>query len=278
MVNEPLSPIPPAQQEPVAPSQPHSEARFSPWVAVQTVLSVAVVMATLFTLWTPGNLFNPNFLDQIAVVNQPTEAPDVGAFPTQTPAMRARIGLVAGHLGNDSGAVCGPDRNNTREVDVNTRIATLVKQNLVNEGYNVDVFQEFDDALFQYQAIALISIHNDSCEYISDEATGYKVAAAPDSPYPEKAKRLTDCLTDRYGKTTGMTFHANTITPDMKEYHAFNEIHTTTPAAIIETGFLNLDYEKLTKETDQVAKGVTEGILCYIRNEPITIPTFEPAP
>jgi hypothetical protein len=42
-----------------------------------------------------------------------------------------------------------------------------------------------------YQASTLVSIHNDSCEYVNDEATGFKVAAAMSSPFPEKANRLT---------------------------------------------------------------------------------------
>ena len=117
--------------------------------------------------------------------------------------------------------------------------------------------------------MALVSIHNDSCEYINDQATGFKVAGAPVSPQPEKTSRLVACLTDRYQRTTGMAYHYHTLTRDMTEYHAFGEIDPNTPAAIIETGFLNLDREILTNQTDKVAKGVTDGILCYIRNEDI---------
>jgi N-acetylmuramoyl-L-alanine amidase len=50
-------------------------------------------------------------------------------------------------------------------------------------------------------------------------------------------------------------------------------------AAIIETGFLNLDREILTKHTDQVAEGVVEGILCFTNNENIestSIPNMTP--
>jgi len=95
------------------------------------------------------------------------------------------------------------------------------------------------------------------------------------SPYPEKATRLTACLTQRYAEVTGMKFHFNTITPDMTSYHAFDEINSNTTAAIIETGFLNLDREILVNEYEKVAEGVTAGILCYIRNEsiPSTLPT-----
>lgn len=250
--------------------------RTSPWQTGQILISMAVVLATLFTLWTPANLFSNDLIDKMFLaVNRTPEAPG-GDWPTPTPLPRPRIGIVSGHWGNDPGAAC-PD--GLTEEKVNLRIATLVEQNLKNEGYEVDLLEEFDKDLTQYQATALVSIHNDSCEYFNNEATGFKVAAAMASPYPEKAARLTACLTQRYQATTGMKYHHNTITNDMTGYHAFDEINSVTTAAIIETGFLNLDREILTEHTDVVAKGITLGILCYIRNETIPQPTpTAPAP
>ena len=66
----------------------------------------------------------------------------------------------------------------------------------------------------------------------------------------------------------------------MLEYHVFNEINNQTPAAIIETGFMNLDRTFLTEHTDLVAKGVSDGILCFVRNESVNIklPTPTNAP
>ena len=65
----------------------------------------------------------------------------------------------------------------------------------------------------------------------------------------------------------------------MTSYHAFSEIDPNTVAAIIETGFLNLDQEILTQHTDLVADGVVNGILCFVNNEniePTPIPTDTP--
>ncbi|HEX9013643.1 MAG TPA: N-acetylmuramoyl-L-alanine amidase, partial [Anaerolineaceae bacterium] len=163
------------------------------------------------------------------------------------------------------------------EAEVNLKIATLVKQNLVSQGYQVDLLQEFDEHLKGYQGLVLVSIHNDSCDYINDEATGFKVAAALSSTVPEKAQKLTSCLVDRYQKATGLRFHYNSITPDMTQYHAFSEINPVTPAAVIETGFLNLDRQILTEHTDKVASGVSSGILCFVRNETVS-PTATAAP
>jgi N-acetylmuramoyl-L-alanine amidase len=197
---------------------------------------------------------------------QSNQAPAFNNYPTPTQPPRLTIGIVSGHWGNDSGSVC---KDGLTEAQVNLKIATLVKQRLNKDGYNVDLLQEYDKRLNQYQALALISIHNDSCDYINNDATGFKVAAAMANPYPEKADRLTACLIQRYQADTGLRFHYNTVTPDMTSYHAFDEINSNTTAAIIETGFLNLDRELLTQKTDLVAKGVTDGILCFIRNEKI---------
>lgn len=241
---------------------------FSVMNAVQTVISVAVIMATLLTLWTPDNLFSNKLLSEMIFSSQSDQvtATEEIVAPTVTPQLEKRIGIVSGHYGFDSGAVC---TDGLTEMDVNLRIATFVQKQLVEQGYEVDLLQEFDSRLVQYQALALISIHNDSCDYINDEATGFKVAAAPSVLYPEKAQRLTSCLIQRYGTTTRLKFHPNTITEDMTSYHGFNELNSGTTAAIIETGFLNLDRQILTESPEKIADGITAGILCYVRNEPV---------
>ncbi len=155
------------------------------------------------------------------------------------------------------------------EESLNLKIATLVKQRLMQEGFQVDLFQEFDSRLNGYQALVLVSIHNDSCEYINDQATGFKVAAAQANQQTDKTERLIACLVDRYKRTVNLPITPGSVTADMTDYHAFREISANTPAAIIETGFMNLDRDILVNQTDQVAEGVARGILCYLRNETI---------
>lgn len=245
---------------------------FNAWKSLSTVFSVALVVATLLTLWTPANLFSNDLLERMFQAVQPPK--EEGVRLTATPSPRPHIGIVAGHWGNDSGSVCA---DGLTEASVNLKIATLIQKLLTQEGYDVDLLKEFDPRLTEYQALALISIHNDSCDFVNAEATGFKVAAAASSVYPEKATRLTACMSQRYAAITGLSFHYNTVTPDMTQYHAFSEIHSGTTAAIIETGFLNLDREILTKKTDLVAQGVVSGILCFVRNEDVpNVPTVEP--
>jgi hypothetical protein len=52
---------------------------------------------------------------------------------------------------------------------------------------------------------------------------------------------------------------------------------TTTIAAIIETGFMNLDRDLLTQHPEIVAEGIVQGIECFVNNdsvEPSPVPTF----
>lgn len=239
--------------------------RFGIFSNIQTMITYAFLFATLFTLFTPDNLFSGQMLTRvfeawqanptmIAQINPPVASPDVN-----------RIGIVSGHWKNDSGSVCP---NGLTEEQVNLRIANLVQQKLTAEGFQVDLLEEFDARLSQYQAIALVSIHADTCDFLNDAATGFKVAAALDSAYPEKASRLTTCLIDRYAATTGLGFKSNT-TIDMTSYHAFGEINTETTAAIIETGYLNLDQQILTQNPEKIAQGIVDGLLCFIRNESV---------
>ena len=247
------------------------------WVLGSTI-GLAILLATLFNLWTPSKgMFTGSFSDKLNLLL--TAQPENNYVATPQPQLR--IGLVAGHLGSDAGAICLDETGNITltEAEVNKDIASRVKDILVEEGYQVDLLNEFDTRLNGYRAVALVSIHNDSCEYINDEATGFKVAAALNTRDANRASRLTECLSDRYNNVTGLKFHADSITNDMRGYHAFSEIDPNTIAAIIETGFLNLDRELLVEESDKVAYGVAQGILCFSRNEniePTPIPTYQP--
>lgn len=244
--------------------------RFSVFGGLQSVFIAAFLIASLFTLFTPNNLFSGDTLDRIFQAWQANPTTVSPLIVNNSTPENARIGIVAGHWQNDSGALCS---DGLKEVEVNLQIATLVQQKLIAEGFSVDLMSEFDPRLSQYKAMLLLSIHADTCEYISNEATGFKVAAAIHSLYPEKANRLVVCMADRYQATTGLTYRPNSTTPDMTSYHAFDEVHTETTSAILETGFLNLDRQILTENPDLIAQGIVNGLMCYIRNENVTQPT-----
>jgi len=236
---------------------------------LQVVIGVAFVLATLFTAWTPGQ-FSIQDEQAIAPALQtpiPIASPVAQGTVSSTERTNWPVGIVAGHWGHDSGAVCN---DGLQEVEVNLKIASLVQKYLHELGYEVDLLKEFDMRLAGYQAAALVSIHADSCDYINDQATGFKVASALGSVHPERAARLTACLRSRYGQATALPLHSTSVTIDMTSYHAFGEISENTPAAIIETGFMNLDRQLLTQNPELIAQAITDGITCYLRNESIT--------
>jgi N-acetylmuramoyl-L-alanine amidase len=237
---------------------------------VQTTFSVAFLLATLFVAFSP-RMFSGDFGSVISHLLTPQ--PD-GALAIPTSQTQIRVGIVAGHWGHDAGAVC-PD--GVTEQEVNLAIASLVQQKLTARGYQVDLLQEFDPRLSDYSAAVLVSIHNDTCDYVDENATGFKVAAAVSTHDPNSANRLTSCIRDRYATITGLTFRPGNITRDMTDYHAFQEINTATTAAIIETGFLNKDFDLLTRHPDVVSDGVVAGILCFVNNESVSpAPTLTP--
>ncbi len=175
---------------------------------------------------------------------------------TQSPGP-IRIGIISGHRGFDAGAVCS---DGLTEAMINADIAEQVTAVLQQEGINIDILDEFDPRLNGYAATALLSIHADSCQYVNDLATGYKVAG---SSYTDSTP-LSTCVEQAYAATTQLPYHANTITPDMADYHAFREIALGTQAAIIETGFMYLDRELLTTNTAPVVQGIVDGLHCFL--------------
>jgi N-acetylmuramoyl-L-alanine amidase len=231
---------------------------------IQTVFSVGFLLATLFTGFSP-KMFSGNFGTVFSGIMTPQ--PD-GAGVIPTVQRSVRIGVVSGHWGNgdDPGAVCA---DGTSELDVNLAIANLVRQKLEAQGYNIDLLQEFDPRLDGYQAALLLSIHSDTCDVIDDQGTGFKVAASTYSRDKNLTDRLSACLDDRYGGFTGLPYRQGNVTLNMTDYHAFSVIDTSTPAAIIETGFLNLDRNLIVDHPDLVADGLVAGVLCFVRSESV---------
>ena len=199
--------------------------------------------------------------------DQPPTPPSNPLPSTDQSADVPHIGIVAGHWGNDTGAIC-PD--GLTEVKINLDIAQRVVYILQALGYQADLLAEFDPRLDNYRADALVSIHADSCvDYpnATPQASGFKVASVEDSLVPEKEERLVVCLARCYAARTEMYFHANSITYDMTHYHNFYEIDGQTPGAIIETGFMLNDRHILTQRADLVAQGIVDGIVCFIEGE-----------
>lgn len=238
------------------------------WWATLALAAILVILA----IWRK-ELPSATFTTRTGTV-APTATPSAPpTSPTPWPTLTAqrpkpspvpkgkRIGILAGHTGpqNDPGAVC-PD--GLREVDINLAVAERVVAALRDQGYDVDLLEEFDERLDEYHADAFVSIHSDSCDV--PEASGFKVARAWDSAIPDIEDRLVECLYREYEAATGLRRHESSITPAMHGYHAFRQIALETPAAIIELGFMLADRRALTHDPGRPAQGIVNALLCFL--------------
>lgn len=167
-----------------------------------------------------------------------------------------RIGLISGHQGFDSGAICEDGR---QEVETVAAIARHVERRLRRAGAQVDLLEEYDPRLNGYLADAVVSLHADSCI----ERSGFKAARWQESTMPALEDRLVRCLSESYAAATGLPFDADTITDDMTLYHAFRKLAVATPAAIVETGFLGGDWELIGRRPNVAADGIVDGLVCF---------------
>ena len=173
-----------------------------------------------------------------------------------------RVALISGHAGFDSGAVCTDESGNVTltEAEVTEEITKLTARRLRRSGYHVLVLEEYDPQLTGLQAAVLLSLHADSC--IS--ASGYKAAYYLRSQTPMAGDLILDCIDSQYAAETELPKDPNTITVDMTEYHAFRKLDQSTPAAILELGYLGGDHELLTETPEVAAKGVADSLLCFL--------------
>lgn len=171
------------------------------------------------------------------------------------------VALISGHGGFDSGAVCtdADGQVTLTEADLNARVADLVARRLRRAGADVLLLEEYDPKLNGLEADVLLSIHADSCI----NASGYKAANLVDSPRQPAEQMLLDCIHTHYPEATGLAHHPNSVTHDMTSYHAFRRIADSTPAAILEIGFMGGDQELLTEHPQWLAKGITDSIICF---------------
>jgi N-acetylmuramoyl-L-alanine amidase len=210
----------------------------------------------------------------------PTDAQGLARQGVVPSAWNKQVALISGHAGNDSGAVC-EDANGQvtiREADVNAAVARLAAERLRQAGADVEILDEYDARLQGLRADVLLSLHADSCI----DANGYKSSRYINSTIPYISDRLVACIDLNYETATGLSENVDTITENMTEYHAFRRIDAQTPAAIVELGFLGGDNDLLANQQDLLAKGIADGLLCFLDGgphpTPMPIPTLDLTP
>ena len=120
------------------------------------VLLSAGLVATILTWFIDPQFLNPTVVKNIqneepALIAEFTAAPTVVPTMAITPNWLQRIGIIAGHRGpiHDPGAVCD---DGWTEAEVNFNVAQRIVRNLRDRNYTVDLLDEFDPRLDNYQA------------------------------------------------------------------------------------------------------------------------------
>ncbi len=239
------------------------------------VFAAAGLMATIFTWWTPNQFIATGVRSELSIA-QATSQATLQPTGLPTPNWFRRIGIVSGHRGpeDDPGAVC-PD--GLTEAEINFAVAQNVVRNLRGLGYSVDLLDEFDPRLDDYQAAALVSIHANTCQEWGEVVSGFLIAAAAARVSSRvQDNQLVECVAQNYYRASGLERREG-ATVDMTDYHTFREINALTPAAIIELGFMLADRAMLTQQQELLANGITEGILCYLNPNQVA-PVATPLP
>jgi N-acetylmuramoyl-L-alanine amidase len=282
VTSRPARPVlPPRREAPSRPSRHAVRSRRQPepgrqraWIsgfmALLATSFAAILVATIFSLWTSPNFFSDEFRVGLNQVQATQHLISIQPSPLPTDVHQVHIGVVAGHSGppqdstfeSDPGAVC---EDGLTEKEINETVARHVVSALTRDQYTVELLAEFDPKLENYKADILVSIHTNSCDDYGFAGTGYNVASASArETVPEADERLLNCIVVQYGATTGLPRH-NGITVDMTDYHTFREVSPDTPTAIIEIGFMRNDRAILTGEPERIAQGIANGIRCFLR-------------
>jgi len=226
----------------------------------QSVLSIAIVMATLLTLWNPRKLLStPNLSALLRAEAAQSQGSD--SLPEET---SNHIGILAGHWQNEPGEVCS---DGLIEADVNQAIAARVSQSLTDMGYTVDVFPEYDLALLNYKSAAFVAIYSGSCSDSPMPPSGFMVGTSLTAQFPDKVNHLAVCLSEEYQKTTKLPFTYEVLNPDHPSFHIFRDIHAETPSVMIEVGSLKTDRSIIVSQAGKVSDGIVAGILCYLNSQ-----------
>lgn len=262
------------------------------WLGVRAVVIVvlaALIVAFIFSYWTPESFLSAEFIANLQEVSSTQGPPTAVPSPLPTFSSVQKIGIITGHSGpplnpaftEDPGAICdenGDGIPELRELDINTSVSYRVADLLIQEGFLVEMLNEWDPRLDGYRADTLISIHTNTCENLGFGANGFNVSAWERSPMVDRDNRLVDCMVNYYTQWTALPRHYGSP-PDLVDYHAFRQVSIDTPTVIVELGFMFADRQLLTERPNDMAQGLFEGILCFLSPQdlPPQTPTAPPS-
>jgi N-acetylmuramoyl-L-alanine amidase len=231
---------------------------YSIFRGIQSVISVAILVATLLTLWNPRKVFTtPRFYDLFQSVSSMETASDIKSDS----AIQTKVGILAGHWQDNPGEVCA---DGIIEADVNHAIAEKVKLNLEEKDIAVKLFNEFDLDYLNYEAKVFLGIYSGSCLETPLPPSGFKIGTSLTAGNSDLINAFAVCLAENYQTYTGLPFTYEVVNPDHSSYHIFRDINPNTPAALIMIGALSTDRDLIINRSNTVAEGIAAGITCFI--------------
>lgn len=193
----------------------------------------------------------------------------------RTPGTPWRVGVQVGHLRSDElpaeltrlRSSSGTRYGSLTEAEVNAAIVLELQKVLEAAGVVVDVLPATVPP--SYDSDAFVAIHSDGNP--SAQVRGWKMA----NPWrvSRAAQQLLEAIRASYATITRVPEDLDGITFNMRGYYAFSTrrfmhaIANTTPAVIIETGYLTnaADRQLIVDQPQKVAQGIADGMLAYLR-------------
>ena len=247
--------------------------------------AIGIVLLLAFSVFAPSTAGDPGPLRTLmAALSAPRADPtdpdgasyvvDLPLGLPRSPAAPWHVALQVGHLDanrlppeqahlqDDDGAFAP----GYKEADVNHAIADLAAADLRRAGVTVDVLPATVPPGLSVDAF--VAIHADGST--NPGSRGWKIA----TPWmTSEASRLLEAeVAAAYAQGSGLPEDRYGVSYFMKGYYAFNwrryrhAIAPTTPAAIIETGFLTspADREVIVKDPGRVAHAIASGIILFL--------------
>lgn len=242
------------RKEPETPTAAKKEAATSPFNigrVLQTILLVAAVLATIFTLWNPYKLFSQQEVAQ----SELQESASGRSTENST------IGILVGHWNVDSGYVC---ENGIVEANVTEAIANQVSIKLNALGYPVKLLAETDLDLINFRGPLLVALYTGSCEDTSSNKSGFIVGTTLSPADLNTSNALAVCMGEIYQSSTKLEFSYEIISTDHLAYRIFELVNQNTPVIYLEMGSLLYDQTTLIDNSENVANGIVNGIQCYL--------------
>lgn len=182
-------------------------------------------------------------------------------YPKPTGKGTKKVVIDAGHGGTDYGAI----RNNINEKDITLDVSKQVRDMLVKKGYQVQMTRDIDKYVSLQDRVA-ISENFDPEIFISihvNSSTGTEASGIETHYYHQEsimlAQTVHSALASKINSKNRGLFKS--------KFYVIN--HTTSPAILVEIGFISNDAERAQLVTparkQATAKAIVEGVENYFK-------------